>query len=85
MIDGLLRMRRRRDDEPLVVLEHLEPVTDVGRMVLARLEGETQVRAKEGGSEFGDQFFARVAWIAEALSAEVPIEAGRVRVLIEPV
>lgn len=75
MIDGLLRVGGGGDDEPLVVLQDLQPARDVGGVILARLEGQTEVRAEEGGAELCDQFFASIAGIPETLTAEVPVQA----------
>jgi hypothetical protein len=36
-----------------VLLQHVEPVGDVGGMILARLGGESEVGAEEGGSQLG--------------------------------
>ncbi len=47
-------------------------------MVVADFRGDTEVCAQEGGTHFGDQPFAGVAFIPEALAAEVAVEAGRV-------
>lgn len=43
-------------------------------VVLARLQGQFEVRAQEGRPEFGDQFFAGVSRITVALTSEVPVE-----------
>ena len=61
-------MRGRRDDEAGVVLQHLQPAGDIGRVVLAGFERQTKIRTEEGGADLGDQLFAGIAGIAEALA-----------------
>lgn len=45
-------------------------------MVLAGFERQIKIRTEEGGADLGDQLFAGIAGIAEALATEVPVEAG---------
>jgi hypothetical protein len=48
--------------------ERLEPTLDVGGMVFAGLQLQAQVGAEEGGAQFGNEFFAGVAFVAPALA-----------------
>jgi hypothetical protein len=43
-------------------------------MVFPHFRRDAQFRAQESGSQFSNEFFARVAVIAETLGAEVPIK-----------
>jgi hypothetical protein len=74
VIDGTLRMSRGEEDRASVVPEHGEPVRDVGRVILARLERKTKVGREERRAELGDELLASVACIAPALAAEVAVE-----------
>ena len=70
-----LGMRRGGDDEALVATQHVQPVLDIGRMVLPRLERQAEVGAQKGGPQFGDQLLPR---IGSAGAAEVAAEPGDV-------
>ena len=54
-------MRRRLEDRPLVVGQHLQPRLQIGRMIRPRLElrRDAEIGAEEATAELGDQFFAR--------------------------
>ncbi len=47
-------------------------------MIGAGLGGQSKVGGQEGGAKLGDKLFHGVAFIAEALSPEVAVEAGGV-------
>ena len=47
------------------------------RVIRARLVGDAEIGAEEGGSEFGDKLLDRIGLVAEAL-AELPIAAALV-------
>ena len=51
VFDGLAGMGGSGKNCPLVVLQHLEPVGDVGRMVVPDLRRDVQVGTKEGRSQ----------------------------------
>ena len=43
VVDGALRMGRRRENRPFVLSQHLQPRGDIGRMVLAGLRRDAEV------------------------------------------
>src|ERR1017187_2900911 len=55
-----LRLRRRRDDERLVVLELLQPAFNVSSRVINRPVNDVGVTAQKRAAEFGDQFLFAV-------------------------
>jgi hypothetical protein len=65
-------------DGPLILLQHGEPVAQIGGVVVARLGRDAEVAAQEGGPDFGDQLFASVTLVAEPLPTKLPVEAIRV-------
>ena len=58
IVGGPLGVRRGGEHEPTIVAQHLQPMTDVGGMVVARGQLQTEVGAQERGAELGDQLFA---------------------------
>jgi hypothetical protein len=70
-----LRVASCGEDRAMVCLEHVQPVGNVGRVVLARLKRQIQVGAEERSAEFGHEFFHRVAFGPETLAAEVARQA----------
>ena len=85
-IDRALRMGGSGEDRALVLAEDLEPMREVRGVVFARLRRDPEIRAQERGAQLGDELFAGVARVAEALAAEVAVEAagtlGPVRELV---
>lgn len=75
-------MGRGRKDGAFVVLEDLEPVAEIRGVVVADVGRDAEVGAEEGRAKFGDQFLARIAFVAEALPAEV---AGETFFVMRPV
>ena len=75
IIGGALRMRGRGEDQALVVLQGLQPMADIGGVILANLRRDPEIGAEEGGTELGDEFFLRVAFIAKPHAPEIPCEA----------
>ena len=61
------------EDGALVVLQNLEPVLDIGRMIGARLRRQGKIGAQEGRAKLGDQFFAGIAFIAPFPAPELPL------------
>jgi hypothetical protein len=61
---GALRIRRGREDRPLVAFEKFQPVIEIARVFRARLGGQFEVGAQESRAKLGDQFLHRVAFIA---------------------
>ena len=52
-----------------------KPGVDVSGVILQMIGRQSNDRADEGGAEFGDEFFHRIAMIGEALLSEVSVEA----------
>ena len=81
-----LRVARRGEDRAGVCLEHVQPVGDVGGVVLTRLKRQIKTGTEERGAEFGHEFFDRVAFGPETFGAEVARQArfvcGPVRRLV---
>ena len=63
-----------REDGACIVVEDLEPVTKIGRVILADVGRDAKVGAEEGGTQFCDQLFAGIARVAETLAAEITVE-----------
>ena len=74
VVDGALRMGRRRENRPLVLSQDLQPRGDIGRMVLAGLRRDAEVGAEKRRADFGHELFHGIARIAEPLAAEIPME-----------
>ena len=70
-VSGALRMGGGREDGAFVVLEDLEPVAEIGGVVLADIGSDAEIGTEEGGTEFRDEFLAGIAFIAEALGDKV--------------
>ena len=77
-VGGLLSVRCGGEDEPPIALQYLQPASDVAGVIGAGMQLKTKVGAEEGGPQFGDQFFVRIAVVAPALAAEIAVEPGRV-------
>ena len=65
---------RGLEDGAFVFPENGEPVADIGGMVIAVLEVEAEICAKERRAQFSNKFFAGIAGIPETLAAEIPVE-----------
>jgi hypothetical protein len=70
-----LRVAGRSEDRTVIVLQNFEPVANVSGVVLTRFKGKVKIGTEEGRSEFGHEFFDRVAFGAETLAAEIAREA----------
>src|SRR5690606_5544708 len=70
---GLRRASGSGEDGPGVVLQYLEPVRKVLRMVGAHLLGDVKLAAQEGRADLGHKLFSSIRMVAEAL-AHVAIE-----------
>src|SRR5208282_2798176 len=66
------------EDRTVIVLQNFQPIGDIGGVVFTWFKCEVKVGTDEGRSEFGHEFFDRVAFGAETLAAEVAREARRV-------
>jgi hypothetical protein len=74
-IGGALRVRGGGEDGALVGFEDAELVVDIAGVVVAKFGGELHVGAEKRRSEFGDQFFAGVAFVAPFLAFEAAVRA----------
>ncbi len=54
IIRRLLRMRRRAENRPLVVLQHLQPVGDIGGVIVAGFGRNAKIGTKESRADFRD-------------------------------
>ena len=81
-----LRVAGCCEDRAVVCLGHVQPVGDVGGVVLTRLKRQIKVGTDERSTEFRHEFFDRVAFGPEAFDAEVARQArfvcGPVRRLV---
>ena len=68
---GTLCVRGGGEHCSIISCQHFQPSSDVGRVVFARLESDSEVRAQERSAELGHELFAGVAHVAEALAAEI--------------
>ena len=50
------------EDHAVVCLEHVQPVGNVGGVVLTRLKRQIKIGTEERGAEFGHEFFDRVPY-----------------------
>ena len=77
VVGGALRVSGSLENRALVVAKNGQPVLDIcgGLPGFGR---QLKGGAREGGAEFGDEFFGCVTFIAEALAPEVAIEPLRV-------
>ena len=74
-VSGALRMSGGREDGACVFLEDREPVAEIGGVVLADVGRDAEISTEESGTEFRDEFLAGIAFIAEALAAQVAVKA----------
>lgn len=75
-LDRALRMGGGTEYGPLILPQHLQPALDIGRMVGTGLWRQGKIRAQERCPQFGDEFFARIAFITEFLDPELTIQAA---------
>jgi hypothetical protein len=61
----------RGEDRAVIGPENVQPVGDVGGVVLTRLKRQIQIGTEERGAEFGHEFFDRVTFLPETLGAEI--------------
>lgn len=72
-VSGTLRMRSRRKDRALVVLQDLEPGLDIGDMVVTVFELQPEIGTEERSPQLGHELFAGISGIPELLAPEGPI------------
>ncbi len=82
IIDRALRVAGGGDDEALVTLQDREPGGDIGGVVRPDFWRDTEIAGEESGPEFGDEFFAGIAFVAMGHPPEVP---GQAAVVLGPV
>ena len=76
VIHGALRMGRRRENRPLVLLQDLEPTDEIGRVIFARLWRDAQVRAEKRRADLGHEFLHGIAWHRQSAGARTPGSDG---------
>jgi hypothetical protein len=69
-----LRVGGGGEYRPLIFFKDAQPVPEIIGVVFPYLRRDAQFRAKKSGSQFGHEFLAGVAVIAETLCAEIPIQ-----------
>jgi hypothetical protein len=78
VISSALRMRGGGEDSEVVVLQHVEPLCEIGRVIVARLGRYAEIGREKRGPELGNQLLGSVTGIAPALAAEfTPWIVGR--------
>jgi hypothetical protein len=55
---------------PPIVLQHLEPLGDIGGVILAHLRRQAKIGAQERACQFGDQLLGGIPFIAPPLARE---------------
>ena len=70
-IRGALCVRSGSENSVAVVGQHFKPARDIGGVVFAGLKREFEIGAEKSRSEFGNEFFHRIALRAIAFAAEV--------------
>ena len=75
VVGGTLGMGGGREDRALVLLQHLQPVRQVGRMIGLNLGRDAEIRTQKSRTQFGHQFLEGIGAITEA-----PAELARVAV-----
>lgn len=73
---GLRRLRRSGENRLFVGLEHAKADVEILYMIGARRIGDCEISAKEGRTEFGDEFLHGAGVIAKAL-AKLAVAARR--------
>ena len=71
IVGSALGMCRGGEDGACVVLEDFEPVAEIRGVVLAEVGRDAEIGAEEGGTQFRNQLLAGIAFIAEAVAAQV--------------
>src|SRR5216684_3569702 len=74
-IGGTLRVGCGGENGPRVLRKDLQPRCDIGGVVFAGFEGNSQVGANKSGAEFRNQLFDRIGFAAETVTAEISIKA----------
>ena len=72
-----LGVRRGGEDCTLVIAKNFEPNRDIGSVILARFESDSEVGTQKRSAKFGDQLLGRVGFGAKAL-AQIACESARV-------
>jgi hypothetical protein len=71
-----LRLGCSRENRTPVGLEHVQPVAQIGGMILTHLRGDAKIRAEKRCSHFGNKFLNAIRMIAKPF-AEFAGETGR--------
>ena len=75
-IGGALRVCGCAENRAFVFLQHLEPVPEIGGVVVPDFRRDAKIGAQESGSQLRNKFLAGVAMITKTLRAEIPFKAG---------
>ena len=67
VVGGPLGVSCGRKNRVLVLLQDLQPVAQIGGVILANLGCEPQVCAEKGGAQLGDKLFKRISTVSEPL------------------
>ena len=78
VVDGALRVSGSGEDRTPILTQDFEPMREVRSMILARFRGDAKISTKEGRTQLGHQFLARVCVIPKAFASEFPVEAALV-------
>lgn len=78
IIDGTLSVGGGLKDGAVVVLENLEPRSDIRGMLFLDFRRDFEIGTKKSGTQFGNEFLPGVAFVAPCLAAEVAFNSGRV-------
>src|SRR5713101_7617285 len=78
-IGGTLRVECGGENGMRVVRKDLQSRRDIGGVVFAGFEGNFQVGANKSGAEFRNQFFDRIGFAAETVTAEIAVKGRFVR------
>ena len=64
------------ENRAFVFLQHLEPVPEIGGVIVTDFRGNAEVRAQKRRSQFRNKFLAGVTVIAEPLGVEAAVKTA---------
>jgi len=70
VVNGTLGVRGCREDGALIFAEHLQPVPQIGGVIVAGLGRDAEISTQERRSEFGNQFLGGIGMVAKALAQD---------------
>lgn len=77
-IGSALRVGGGGEDCSLIPFQDGQPVADIGGMVLPDFRRDTEISAKKRRPQFGNQFFASIAFITHAFAPKITVKAALV-------